>query len=321
MAFTIFAVAPLESVIVVGWGLIPVASEKKSIASWLIILSPTFVESESVPLSATTPDAAVTFSKSFAPAFVESESVPFKIIVLLLPCSSFNKSPPALLNELSVPLRIIVLGSVSSDALVIRKVPAPDDLEEINCESSCTILPPAGLSPRDSAVSNTRISPVPDSFAMPSPIEVPSLELVSNCIGGKNSLSGTSWIIALPEVCPVPASRIIYPSRVSSAFKAILIPSTSTILSSSSKERFIPIVVTLTSLPTLKESSRAISSSSPVSNVTLTTSSNDVFNILVDESNDEMVPVWVVRVLLAAKVPVISLRVKFALNTNSGALL
>ena len=55
-------------------------------------------------------------------------------------------------------------------------------------------------------------------------------------------------------------------------------------LSSSSKLEFIPIVVSLTSLPTRKLSSKAISSSSFVSNVNLITSSKVVVSIFFVES-------------------------------------
>tara|TARA_Y100000741_G_C18235985_1_gene551725 strand:+ start:280 stop:693 length:414 start_codon:yes stop_codon:yes gene_type:complete len=73
--------------------------------------------------------------------------------------------------------------------------------------------------------------------------------------------------------------------------------------------------------PTLNESSRVIPSSSAASNSTLTTLSNEVFSTFVEESNDTIVPVCPdeLRVSRAAKVPVISLRTKFALNFISGS--
>ena len=85
------------------------------------------------------------------------------------------------------------------------------------------------MSPRDTAVSDKRISPVPDSFAIPSPTFVPSLELYSNCKGGKNESVGDSRTIALPDVSPYPPSRTIYPCCHSSASRTILLPSASTI--------------------------------------------------------------------------------------------
>ena len=73
--------------------------------------------------------------------------------------------------------------------------------------------------------------------------------------------------------------------------------------------------------PTLKESSSVIPSSSATSNSDLTTLSNEVFNTLVVSSNDTIVPVCPdeLRVSRAAKVPVISLRTKFALNFGAGS--
>ena len=73
--------------------------------------------------------------------------------------------------------------------------------------------------------------------------------------------------------------------------------------------------------PTLKESSSVIPSSSATSNSDLTTLSNEVFNTLVVSSKDTIVPVWPdeARVSLAAKVPVISLRTKFALKSEVGS--
>ena len=73
--------------------------------------------------------------------------------------------------------------------------------------------------------------------------------------------------------------------------------------------------------PTLNESSSVMPSSVETSNSNLTTLSNEVFNTLVEESKDTIVPVWPdeARVSLAAKVPVISLRTKFALNFGTGS--
>ena len=165
------------------------------------------------------------------------------------------------------------------------------------------------------------MSPVPDSFAIPSPTLVPSLEVVSNCIGGKNVLSSASTTMGLPalsEFIFVPL-RTIYPSSVSSALRTIRLPSASTIWSPSSAELFIPTVVSLTSPAILRLSSNAISSSSPVSRITLTTSSIVVSSTLVVELKSLTVPVCVVSVLAAVKVPDISLRTKLALNCTSGA--
>ena len=139
------------------------------------------------------------------------------------------------------------------------------------------------MSPRDTAVSDKRISPVPDSFAIPSPTLVPSLAAYSACRGGKNESVGDSKTIALPDVSSSPPSRTIYSSRVLVAFRIILLPSASTILSSSSIDRFIPTVESLLSLPILKECSRAIPSVAPVSYVVLTTSSNVVVKTFVVE--------------------------------------
>ena len=44
----------------------------------------------------------------------------------------------------------------------------------------------------DSDVSINKTFPVPSSFAMPSPTFVPSTAPTSNCIGGKNVVSGDS---------------------------------------------------------------------------------------------------------------------------------
>ena len=371
LAFTIVPVAPPESVIVVGCWAIPVAPSKKSIADWWITLSPPFVPSEFVPLSAITPSAVSISCNSFAFSFDlsvsessfkitpselsppsrrilssaslesasvpsrtilwKSPSVPSKIIVLLSPCSSFNRSSPASVCELSVAFKIIVLGSVSSDELVINFVPTPlnlsttfEDVVSANKVSSRIILSNWRSSPsppRDTAVSDKRTSPVPSSFVIPSPILVPSLAPYSNCNGGKNESFGDSRTIALPDVSSSPPSRTIYPCCHSSASKTILLPSASTIWSSSSIDRFIPIVVTLTSLPTLKLSSRAIPSLSPVSNVDLTTSSKVVVKTLLVESHTLTIPVWVVRVFAASKVPVTSFKVKFARNSINGAVL
>ena len=128
-AFTIVAVAPLESVIVV-------VPAEKSIPFSPTTLSPAFVEELSVPSNATLPSAVSILFNNLAPASVESESVPFNMIVLLFPCSSFNISPPAFVLELSVPLRIIVLGLVSIEELVMRVSPTPDNCAELTTELS-----------------------------------------------------------------------------------------------------------------------------------------------------------------------------------------
>ena len=192
-AFTIFPVAPDESVIVSGWGLAPVASGKKSIALWLIKLSPASDELESVPLRATTPDAASIFWSSFAPASVESESVPSRIIVLLLPNSSFNISLPSSVPVLSVASKIIVLALSSTELLVIILTPAWDNWAGVYFDTSVRILSNCWPgAPMDSEVSITKTSPVPSSFAIPSPTFVPSTAPASNCIGGKYVVSGDS---------------------------------------------------------------------------------------------------------------------------------
>ena len=90
-------------------------------------------------------------------------------------------------------------------------------------------------------------------------------------------------------------------------------------LSSSSKLLSIPMVVFLISLPTRKLSSKAIPSSSFVSNVNLITSSKVVVSIFFVESKDTTVPVCVVKVLPKAKVPVTSFNVKLALKVSYGA--
>ena len=91
--------------------------------------------------------------------------------------------------------------------------------------------------------------------------------------------------------------------------------------SSSSRVSSKIILVSVLSPPTLKESSSVIPSSSATSNSVLTTLSNVVFNKFVEESNDTIVPVCPdeARVFPAAKVPVTSLRIKFALNFISGS--
>ena len=94
-------------------------------------------------------------------------------------------------------------------------------------------------------VSFSRTSPVPSSFAIPSPMFVPSLELYSNCRGGVNESLGDSITNALPAGRPLPASIIIYPSKVSSLSKTILSPFASTISFPCSMELFIPTVLTL----------------------------------------------------------------------------
>ena len=90
--------------------------------------------------------------------------------------------------------------------------------------------------------------------------------------------------------------------------------------SSSSRVSSKIILVSKSSPPTLKESSSVIPSSSATSNSDLTTLSNEVFNTLVVSSKDTIVPVCPdeARVSLDAKVPVISLRTKFALKFGCG---
>ena len=161
-AFTIFAVAPEESVIVVGWGFAPVESLKKSIALWFIKLSAASAELEFVPLRATTPDAASMFWSSFAPASLESESVPSRIIVLLSPNSSFNISLPSSVPELSVASKISVLALSSTELLVIILVPAWDNWAGVYFDSSVRILSNCWPgAPIDSEVSISKTSPVP----------------------------------------------------------------------------------------------------------------------------------------------------------------
>ena len=192
-AFTIFPVAPEESVIVVGWGFALVALAKKSIALSFIKLSPASAELEFVPLRATTPDAASILWSNFAPASVESESVPSRIIVLLFPNSSFNISLPSSVPVLSVASKTSVLGKSSIELLVIILVPAWDNWAGVFFDSSVCILSNCWPgAPMDSEVSISKTSPVPSSFAIPSPTFVPSTAPTSNCIGGKNVVSGDS---------------------------------------------------------------------------------------------------------------------------------
>ena len=117
-------------------------------------------------------------------------------------------------------------------------------------------------------------------------------------------------------------SRTRYSSSVAVALSPInWAPSSVKINSSSSRVLSKTILVFVLSPPTLNESSSVIPSSSATSNSDLTTLSNEVFNTFVEESNDTIFPTWPdeVRVSAAAKVPVISLRTKFALNFISGA--
>ena len=130
---------------VVGKGLIPVASSKKSIGLSLIILSSTLVPLESVPSIDTEPSAAATSCRSFAPASVLSESVPSIVILLLLPNSSFNIGEPLSVPELSVALSKnnpvkSPLSTTSKDAFVVRISPIPDLTDTVLLEFSPKIL-------------------------------------------------------------------------------------------------------------------------------------------------------------------------------------
>ena len=86
-------------------------------------------------------------------------------------------------------------------------------------------------------------------------------------------------------------------------------------------ELFIPTVLTLLSPATLLPSSSRNPSLSPISNVFRTTSSKVVVKTLLVESHPLTVPVCVVRVFPAVKVPDTSFNVKLARNVIAGTAL
>ena len=129
-----------------------------------------------------------------------------------------------------------------------------------------------------------RVSPAPDSCA-----ELTTEFSVKNLCSWTSCGSPVSTTIALPAVfcsspSPVPDSSTIYSSTVWWASRIIRLPLASTIWSPSSAELFMPSVVSLTSVLILKLSSKAISSSSPVSKTDRTTSSIMVSKTWVVES-------------------------------------
>ena len=175
------------------------------------------------------------------------------------------------------------------------------------------------LAPIETAVSVNITSPVPSSFAILSLSSTPAA-LAFNCNGGKYVSSSDSTTRALPAVSPVPASRTIIPSPELSASNTSLLPLSSTNWYLEVSITLLSDILAIISLPSLKLSSNRISSESPVSIVTLTTSSNVVSSNPVVESQSLTVPVCVVSVLAAAKVPVTSFKTKLALKVKSGAV-